>query len=116
MAQKKNGALAGSYRWFDKDPAIDAFRWAHEKSGVSLDEIANGGGPTVGTLRSWLDGRTRKPQKLTYRFAMSACGFHRELWANDNGVMIEVDYSTEKRKNAAPYKVHEATNTGKKTA
>jgi hypothetical protein len=92
----------GSYRHIDKDPAIDLFREAKRISGMKDEEIAAAGGPTRQTLRRWDHGGTRKPQRLSFRYAMDAMGF-REVWMNGS-TSIEVDYRQGKHFGKLVYK------------
>ena len=72
------------YRWLTKDPIVDVFRRAKEISGLTFAEIALKSGVTEGTLRKWDYGTTKRPQHLTMRFALEACGF-REVWRRIDG-------------------------------
>lgn len=69
------------YRWLTRDPIIDVYRAAREKSGLSLEQVAAASGVSIGTLHKWEFGDTRKPQHVTMTFAMSACGYE-ETWTN----------------------------------
>ena len=82
-----------SYRWIDKDPAIDLFRAALKETGAKLADVAKESGVSVRTLHAWDFGSTRKPQRLTFRFAMAAMGY-REVWQRDgkDGARVEVVY------------------------
>lgn len=80
------------YRFLDKDPRIDLYREALRKSGLDPQDIADQGGPCVRTLRSWDLGNTRKPQALSFAYAMMACGYH-EQWVNpDNGDVLRAKF------------------------
>ena len=83
------------YRWLDKDPVIDVFREAMRKSGLSYDDIASKSGVRPGTLRRWDKGDTKKPQHLTLRFAMEACGY-REAWLGPDRKAIFANYRRKK--------------------
>ena len=81
------------YRFLDKDPAIDTFREAMRKSGLTFQQIALTSGVTAATLRKWDKGTTLKPQHLTLRFAMSACGFE-EVWIDKEGNKLKPDFKS----------------------
>lgn len=72
------------YRFLDKDPVIDYFREAMRRSGLTYAQIAVKSGITTQTLRKWDLGETRRPQAITLRFAMEACGFT-EVWLDAEG-------------------------------
>lgn len=80
------------YRFLDKDPVIDAYRYAKEKSGLSEKDIAAGTGLSVSTLVAWDRGKTRRPQHGTIRAAMEECGY-KEGWFSDDGDRISVNYA-----------------------
>lgn len=78
--------LYQSYVFRDKDPAIDAIRTvmqdhfgkqnlAHE----DYHDVEEKGGPTAGCIKSWFEGKTRRPQNATLEAAGRALGYHR-VW------------------------------------
>src|SRR6185437_5874266 len=79
MAQNKPSAIG--YRFKDKDPAIDAFRAALERSGLSLAQVSTRSNVSLTTLYNWDYGKTKKPQHATLSAAMEACGY-KEVWMN----------------------------------
>ena len=69
------------YRFLTKNPVIDLYRTARERSGKSIEKIAEESGVTVQTLKKWEYGETRTPRHITIRFAMYAAGYD-ETWHN----------------------------------
>ena len=63
-----------AYSFTDKDPIIDVLRTIKRDAEMSDREIMDGGGPTVGTLRNWFNGKTRRPQFATVAAASVAMG------------------------------------------
>lgn len=82
------------YRFIDKDPWIDLFRTARQKTGMSFAEIFEKGGPTVETLRRWESGTTRRPLGITRRFAMAAMGYE-EVYIDREGNTLRARYTKE---------------------
>lgn len=76
--RKSNGRSAlytyKSYLFKDKDPIIDAFRTARQKSGKSFKEVHEDSNVTVSTLRGWELGTTRSPKFMTMSAAILAVG------------------------------------------
>ena len=63
-----------SYQFVDKDPVIDKLRTALKDSGMSYQEVKDGGGPTPGTLTNWFKGPTRRPTFAAANAAARAMG------------------------------------------
>ncbi len=84
---KGNGQLPiyRSYVFKDKDPVIDQLRtmvqdtYGAKITHKTLQRIADNGGPTVGSMRGWFFGETRRPQNPTVEAAGRAMGFQR-VW------------------------------------
>lgn len=76
MREHKNN----DYRFIDKDPVIDVIRTAMQRGGNlgagHIDRIAYESGVSAGTIYNWLHGDTRRPQSLSTRFVLEACGVH----------------------------------------
>jgi transcriptional regulator with XRE-family HTH domain len=64
-----------SYSFVDKDPIIDEIRTVVEESGVSYKQIEDESGVTDSTLRSWFQGKTRRPQAATLNAVARALGY-----------------------------------------
>jgi hypothetical protein len=88
MARKNGGGhppIYKSYVFRDKDPAIDELRTLTEKhfgrriNAQDLAHIAESGGPTVGCMRSWFFGITKRPTNPTLEAAGRAMGYER-VW------------------------------------
>jgi hypothetical protein len=85
--QKGNGHLPiyKSYVFRDKDPVIDQLRtMAEDTYGVKINSktlriIADKGGPTVGSMKAWFFGKTKRPQNPTVEAAGRAMGYQR-VW------------------------------------
>ena len=78
--------LYQSYVFRDKDPAIDAIRTVMQDhfGKRNLDhadyaEVEEQGGPTAGCIKSWFEGKTKRPQNATLEAAGRALGYHR-VW------------------------------------
>lgn len=75
--------LYRAYLFRAKDPAIDELRTIVEDhfgkrvNGKQLKEIKEAGGPSVGTMRGWFFGKTRRPQNPTLEAAGRALGYRR---------------------------------------
>ena len=63
------------YRWRDKDPILDLVNSLIDESGHSRKWIADQSGISVGTLRNWHRGKTKKPQAVTVKYVLDAIGF-----------------------------------------
>jgi len=69
-----------------KDPVIDEIKNIIENqvgdlSSTSLRDVQKSGGPAASTLRSWLFGKTRRPNNTTVEAAGRALGFKR-VWVD----------------------------------
>lgn len=95
MVKKSNVKLTG-YRFLSKDPVIDLWRTAKEQSKLSFEEIAAKSGITKNTLMRWDFGETRRPQHITLRFAMSACGYE-EVFQGADGKVLKSSYALPKK-------------------
>lgn len=82
------------YRFLDKDPCVDLFRSAMDRTGMTFQQISEKGGPAVETMRAWDLGTTKRPQHLTFRFAMSAMGFS-EVYVDKDGGRLDARYTKE---------------------
>jgi hypothetical protein len=78
--------LYSAYIFKDKDPAIDAIRTVMQdhfgrRNLTSEDyaEVHEQGGPTAGCVKSWFEGKTKRPQNATLEAAGRALGYHR-VW------------------------------------
>jgi hypothetical protein len=90
---KRNGngslRLYKSYMFRGKDPVIDELRtkiqdtYKGKLDGKVLREISEEGGPTVGCMRAWFYGVTRRPTSATIEAAGRALGFKR-IWVRHN--------------------------------
>jgi hypothetical protein len=80
----------GAYLFKQKDPAIDELRtvvedhFGHRVNNKDLTQISEDGGPTVGTMKAWFFGKTRRPQNPTLEAAGRAMGFRRR-WVKMDG-------------------------------
>lgn len=79
---RSDSAASTGYCFLDKDPIIDLWRSAFVKSGMTYVEVSRISGITVGTLKKWDYGETRRPQHLTLAFAFRALGYT-EHWTKD---------------------------------
>jgi hypothetical protein len=73
------------YRFKDRDPVMDDVCRMITDSGLSLKAISDltagvGSWARVvpGTMKRWLDGRTRKPQNFTVTWVAYVLGFERK--------------------------------------
>ena len=89
---KGSARLYDAYLFRDKDPAIDEFRTVaqdhfgtHNLSPEDYEEIHENGGPTGACIKSWFEGKTRRPQNATLEAAGRALGFKRVWVRNKNG-------------------------------
>jgi hypothetical protein len=83
---KRGFIVYGSYRFRDKDPAIDAIRTVMQdhfrKRNLSAEdyaEVKEQGGPSSSCVKSWFEGKTKRPQNATLEAAGRALGYHR-VW------------------------------------
>jgi hypothetical protein len=98
---KKTGEPRGTLRLYkaymfrDKDPAIDEIRTVMQdhfgRRNLTADdyqEVEDQGGPTKGCVKSWFEGKTKRPQNVTLEAAGRALGYERK-WVkqrkNGNG-------------------------------
>ena len=68
-----------TYRFKDKDPAIDKLRTVVQDSGKSYVDIHVASGVTVTTLRNWFKGGTRRPQHATLMAVARSLGYDYRL-------------------------------------
>ncbi len=74
-----------SYLFRNKEPVIDMTRTLFEDvynrkiDTKMLQEIEEGGGPTVGCMRNWFFGPTKRPKNETIEAAGRAIGYER-VW------------------------------------
>jgi hypothetical protein len=62
--------VTGPYRTYtfnDKDPVIGQLKVLVDIQGVDFEAISAASGVSVGTLREWFYGKTRRPQHATAR-------------------------------------------------
>lgn len=78
--------LYKSYLFKTKDPAIDRIRTVMQdhfgKRNLSAEdyaEVYEQGGPSAGCIKSWFEGKTKRPQNATLEAAGRAIGYHR-VW------------------------------------
>ena len=78
--------LYKSYNFRTKDPAIDAIRTVMQDhfgkrklSAEDYKEVEEQGGPTAGCIKSWFEGKTKRPQNATLEAAGRALGYRR-VW------------------------------------
>ena len=74
-----------SYSFIDKDPIIDRMRTIVRDSGVSYKEIRNRSGVTVGCVRGWFDGETRRPMHATVAAVAQCLGYDLMLVSRKKG-------------------------------
>src|SRR5262245_22589037 len=69
---------SNDYRFIDKDPIIDVIRTVLQRGGnlsqSQLDRVSYESGVAASTIHSWLFGYVRRPQSLSTRFVLEACG------------------------------------------
>lgn len=63
-----------AYPFVDKDPIIDVLRTIKRDKAMKDSQIHSEGGPSIGTLRNWFGGKTRRPQFATVAAAAMAMG------------------------------------------
>jgi hypothetical protein len=86
---RKNGSghppIYRSYVFKTKDPAIDALRtlvedhFGRRVNSKDLAHITESGGPSLGCMRSWFFGATKRPTNPTIEAAGRAMGYER-VW------------------------------------
>jgi hypothetical protein len=85
---KKNGKMPPIYQSYvfkDKDPVIGELRSLLEDRfkrvlvGKDLRHVSSHGGPSVGAMRSWFWGKTRRPTNATIEAAGRSVGYER-VW------------------------------------
>ncbi len=88
MAAKKKGGDAlriyKSYMFRDKDPIIDAIRTCRQGRALSYKDIEDKGGATASTVRSWEQGKVKRPQFATVWSSIKAMG-KRGIVSGDKG-------------------------------
>lgn len=85
-ARRDGMTVYGAYRFTTKDPAIDAIRTVMQdhfgKRNLKPEdyaEVHEQGGPTGGCIKSWFEGKTKRPQNATLEAAGRALGYER-VW------------------------------------
>ena len=75
MTKSNNGFIRyKAYSFVSKDPIIDVLRTIKADAGMKNIEIHEAGGPAIGTLNNWFNGKTRRPQFATVAAAAVAMG------------------------------------------
>lgn len=92
------------YRNVEKDPLIDLIRTEIEYAagGVDLpkgflDKLSYNSGVSVGTLRAWLYGTTKRPQSLSTRFVLEALGVTARYFRNDGTEVSWIGHNSRNR-------------------
>lgn len=81
----RNMPIYKSYVFKDKEPVIDLTRtlfedvYGRKVDNAMLTEIETNGGPTVGCMRGWFFGDTRRPNNVTVEAAGRSLGYER-VW------------------------------------
>lgn len=63
------------YRWRDKDAILDVINDIIDRGSLSPKTIAERSGVSYSTIHAWMFGKTRKPQAMTARHVLQACGY-----------------------------------------
>jgi len=58
-----------------RDPVLEEVIRIINTRNVSLTHLAERSGVSVSTLRNWINGKTRRPQRLTMEFAIRPMGY-----------------------------------------
>jgi hypothetical protein len=72
-----------SYLFRNKDPAIDDLRtlvedvYGEKVNNKSLSDMEKNGGPSVGCMRGWFFGITKRPNNTTLEAAGRSFGYRR---------------------------------------
>lgn len=74
MPKKSTLKLYRSYNFIDKDPVIDLVRTVVDDSKMSYTRLNVESGVSVGTIRNWFFGQTKRPQFATIAAIVRACG------------------------------------------
>lgn len=79
------------YKHIDKDPIIDLVRSEAQRQNTNLspeflDRLAHESGVSVGTIKNWFFGDTRRPQFLTIRFVLEGLGARLQVVRDDGTV------------------------------
>jgi hypothetical protein len=89
---KSKGPLYQAYLFKDKDPAIDEIRTVMQDhfgkrnlASADYKEVQEQGGPSAGTVKSWFEGKTRRPQNATLEAAGRSIGYQRAWVKIKNG-------------------------------
>jgi hypothetical protein len=80
--------LYRTYRWIDKDPAIDAIRTVVQGEKLKANAVHEISGVATGTLEGWFSGGTRKPHNSTLTAVSSALGYVRHDHLNADGSVV----------------------------
>lgn len=67
------------YRFVDRDPILDKVNSAMDESKLTDKAIADKSGVSVSTIRAWRYGDVKRPQHLTLKFVLDACGYELEV-------------------------------------
>jgi hypothetical protein len=67
--------LARRYRAIVNDPILAHFRMCMKASGMTYRQISVKCGVSTSCLRSWDDGKTKRPQHITLEFVFRAMGY-----------------------------------------
>lgn len=83
--------LYRTYRWLDKDPAIDAIKTVVQAEKLKHKAVQDITGVMAGTLDGWFTGGVRKPNNSTLTAVSSGLGYVRHDRLNPDG-SVEVHF------------------------
>lgn len=74
--KSSNGFIKYStYLFTDKDPVVDVLRTMKRDAEFTDKEIADRSGVSIGTVKKWFGGNTKRPQFATVAAAAVAMGY-----------------------------------------
>ena len=76
VKSEATGYVAYFFRKDEQDPVVDSLRTMREDAGSpAINKIGLGCGVSPGTIKNWIDGKTRRPQFATINAAAGFFGY-----------------------------------------
>lgn len=72
---ERDWVASNGYRFGEKDPMLYYVISKIREGRVTLKYLANKSGVSETTMRSWISGKTRRPQRLTMEFVLRELGY-----------------------------------------
>lgn len=90
MAKRTKFMGYATYNFVEKDPIIDQLRTILADEKMSYRDVHEKTNVSIGTLRGWFDGATRRPQHATIMAVARSAGWDYRLVKVEGGKVVEL--------------------------